>query len=130
MSFISSVVAILGGMIAASSLIESKSPGSKGFISSISQYKSVIGVLLLLWGLIGFFRILSNGLFSSGIIGLCVVTAEFVVGFLLAYELVQEYILKNNAKASEVGADMKRGLSQYQVPAGVALIILGVISFF
>ncbi len=125
---IQSIVAILGGLIAATPFITSKRPTASGFLHSISEYRGYIGIALLIWGIIGFFRLLSHGLFSSGAIGLCVTAAEFVVGFLLAYDLVQEHLLKNNAKASEVGSDMKKGLSQFEVPAGIVLIVCGVLS--
>ncbi len=125
-----SIIAVLGGLIAAAPFINSKRSTSSGFIHSISEYSGYIGVALLIWSIIGILRLLSNGLFSSGITGLCIIVAEFIVGFLLAYELVQEHLLKNNVKASEVGADIKRSLSQYQIPAGIALIVFGIISFF
>ncbi len=125
---IHAIVAILGGIIAASPLIISKRPTSGGFISSISEYKGYIGVALTFWGIVGIIRILSNGFaYAGGIIGTCMYIAEFVVGFLLAYELIQNYLLKNNARATEIGRNMKKGLSQYQVPAGIALIVIGVL---
>ncbi|GEM_PF-2974872 len=125
------IIAILGGAIAASSYIIDKRPGTSKFIQSIKEYKSFFGVLLLFWGGKGVLTLIFRGLSNSGgLLRICTYAAEFVVGFLLAYELLQKYVLKNSDKALEIGEDMNTSFSKYQVPAGIALIILGILSVF
>ena len=125
------IIAILGGAIAASALITERKPETSKFINAIKEYKSFIGVLLLFWGARGMLKLVFRGLSNSGgLITICTYAAEFVVGFLLAYELLEKYVFKKSDKASEIGEDMKSSLSKYQVPAGLALIVLGILSVF
>jgi len=126
---IKAIIAILGGAIAASQLIIEKWPSSAKFLKSISEYKGVFGVILTIWGILGIFRVLRGGIFGNTM-DLILSASEFIVGFLLAYELIQQHLLKNSERATEIGEDMKTGLAKYQVPAGIVLIVLGVISLF
>ena len=61
-------------------------------------------------------------------IGLGVSAVEFVVGFLLAYSLISKYLLEKNETAKAKGQELRLKLTKYQVPAGVALIVLGILS--
>lgn len=120
------IVAILGGLVAASSYIISKRPNTQGFIASVAEYKGYLGVILSLAGFFGVWRSLFHGISNTGgIISLALSAAEALVGFLLAYDLYKKYILSKSAKASEMGAELKRGIEQYQVPAGLILLVLG-----
>nr|MBS9767219.1 hypothetical protein [Flavobacteriaceae bacterium] len=79
------------------------------------------------WGIISMFlNIGSIGM--AWAIGLGVSVVEFVVGFLLAYGLISKYLLEKNETAKEKGAELRQKLVKYQVPAGIILIVLGVIS--
>ncbi|TCI85087.1 hypothetical protein [Tenacibaculum sp. M341] len=121
---IRAIVAILGGVIAASSLIVAKKPNAKDLIDKLVPFQGLIGVLLTIWGVLGVLSIFKHG----SIIALLVAGLELVVGFLLAYSLISKYILENNDEAKEKGQALRAKLVQYQVPAGVALAILGVLS--
>ena len=123
---VAAIIAILGGLIAASSLIVSKKPNAKELLDKLAPYQGIIGVILLVWSVFGVLSLLGG--FS--IIGLAVVAVEFIVGFLLAYSLLSKYLFSKNEAAKEKGQALRLKLAKYQVPAGVILIILGVISFF
>ncbi len=120
------ILAILGGLVAASSYIISKRPNAQGFIATVAEYKGFIGVILTLVGLMGIWRSLFQGIANTGgIISLALWTAEAIVGFLLAYDLYKKYFLSKSPKASEMGAELKKGIEKYQVPAGLILFVLG-----
>ncbi len=123
---LSAIIAIIGGIIAASSLIVAKKPNAQELIDKLTPYQGWIGVVLAFWGVWGI--ISSLGHFS--LIGIAVSAVEFVVGFLLGYGLISKYLLEKNETAKAKGQELRMKLTKYQVPAGVILIVLGVLSLF
>lgn len=127
---LSAIIAIVGGIIAASSLIVAKKPNAQELIDKLTPYQGWIGVVLTIWGVKGIFYSIST-ISYIGLgwgIGLGVSVVEFVVGFLLAYGLISKYLLEKNETAKAKGQQLRLKLTKYQVPAGVILIILGVLS--
>ncbi len=61
------------------------------------------------------------------VIWLVLALAEFTVGFLLGYSLISKYILEKNETAKIKGEALRLKLVNYQVPAGIILILLGVL---
>ena len=51
-----------------------------------------------------------------------------IVGFLLAYSLISKYLLEKNETAKQKGQQLRAKLIKYQVPSGVILVILGILS--
>lgn len=127
---LSAIIAIIGGIIAASSLIVAKKPNAQELIDKLTPYQGWIGVVLTFWGVWGIIQSILNikyiGLAWG--IGLGVSAVEFIVGFLLAYSLISKYLLEKNETAKAKGQELRAKLTKYQVPAGVALIVLGVLS--
>jgi hypothetical protein len=126
---LTSIIAILGGLIAASSLIVAKKPNAQELLDKLTPFQGWIGVVLTVYGVWGILQSLLN-LGSIGLwwmISLAVSAVMFTVGFLLAYSLISKYLLEKNETAKEKGQLLRQKLTKYQIPAGVALIILGVI---
>ena len=117
-----SIIAILGGLIAASSLIIAKKPNAQELLDKLTPYQGWIGVVLLAWSIRGILGLLSY--FS--IIQLVGNAVMFIVGFLLAYGLLSKYLLEKNETAKEKGQQLRVKLVKFQVPAGVILFALGV----
>ncbi|WP_298781854.1 hypothetical protein [uncultured Polaribacter sp.] len=127
---LSAIIAIVGGLIAASSLIIAKKPNAQELLDKLTPYQGWIGVVLTFWGVWGiiqsFLNIGSIGMYWS--IGLAISAVEFIVGFLLAYSLISKYVLEKNETAKAKGQELRQKLTKYQVPAGVILIVLGVLN--
>ncbi|WP_397363687.1 hypothetical protein [Olleya sp. R77988] len=127
---LSAIIAILGGLIAASSLIVAKKPNAQELLDTLTPYQGWIGVILTFWGIRGivysFIYIGSMG--TTWIIALAVSACMFIVGFLLAYSLISKYLLEKNETAKIKGQQLRSKLVNYQVPAGIVLFILGVLS--
>ena len=121
---LSSIIAIIGGIIAASSLIVAKKPNAQELLDKLTPYQGWIGVVLLIWSIQG---IIASIRFFS-IIGLATSAVMFIVGFLLSYALISKYLLEKNETAKEKGQQLRAKLVKYQVPVGVILIVLGVLS--
>ncbi len=124
------IIAIIGGILAASPAIIAKKPNAKELIDKLTPYQGWIGVLLAFWGAWGIIQsVLSLTSFSIGwLIYLGVNIVEFVVGFILGYGLISKYLLEKNEAAKEKGQALRLKLLKYQIPAGIILIVLGVLS--
>lgn len=130
---VSAIIAILGGILAASSLIISKKPNAKELIDKLTPYQGWIGVILTFWGVWGIISsILNIGLLSTvplyWSIGLAVSVVTFIVGFLLGYGLISKYLLEKNDAAKAKEQELRLKLVKYQVPSGIILIILGILA--
>ena len=127
---ISSIIAILGGILAMSPMIISKKPNAKELIDKLTPYQGWIGVVITFWGVWGIIQSITSigsiGLYWG--LGLGISVVEFIVGFLLAYGLISKYLLENNETAKEKGQELRLKLANYQIPAGVVLAILGILS--
>lgn len=121
---LSAIIAIIGGLIAASSLLVAKKPNAQELIDKLTPYQGWIGVILLVWSIRGMLGLMSY--FS--IIYLIIIIVEFVVGFLLAYGLLSKYLLEKNETAKAKGQILRVKLAKFQVPAGVILLLLGLYS--
>lgn len=128
-----SIISILGGVLAAAPLIVAKKPSSKEYFNHLaSTYQGWVGAILIfrgVWGLIQSFLHINLIGFSWGLM-VAVSIVEFIVGFLLAYSLISKYLLEKNDTAKEKATILKAKLVKYQVPAGIILIVLGIISLF
>lgn len=127
---LSAIIAILGGLIAASSLIVSKKPNAQELLDKLTPYQGWIGVVLTFWGVWGILQAVLNlgSIGTAWMIFLAVSAVQFIVGFLLAYSLISKYLLEKNETAKEKGQLLRQKLIKYQVPAGVILVVLGVLS--
>lgn len=127
---ITAIIAILGGILASSSIIIARKPNAKELIDKLTPFQGWIGIVLAFWGAWGIIQsVLHLSSFSvPWIIGLAVSVVEFVVGFILGYGLISKYLLEKNETAKEKGQALRLKLLKYQVPAGIILIVLGVLS--
>ncbi|REC41977.1 MULTISPECIES: hypothetical protein [Chryseobacterium] len=124
------IIAILGGLLASSSIIIAKKPNAKELIDKITPFQGWIGVILAFWGLWGLISSVLNigNLGLYWMIALVVAVVEFVVGFLLGYGLISKYLLESNETAKEKGNALRMKLTRYQIPAGLILWVLGILS--
>jgi len=123
------IIAIAGGLIAASSLIVAKKPNAQELLDKLTPYQGWIGVILTIWSITVLFSALTN-IGSMGIAWIITVSlgaAMFIVGFLLAYSLISKYVLEKNETAKAKGQQLRAKLVKYQVPAGMALVVLGIL---
>jgi hypothetical protein len=127
---LTTIIAILGGLIAAAPFIIAKQPNAKEYLDKLTPYQEWIGVLLTLYGVLGLLRgVLGFGALSlRWAISIGNSAAMFVVGFLLAYSLISKHLLSKNETARVKGQELRAKLIYYQVYAGLALIALGIAS--
>lgn len=122
-----SLLAIVAGVLASSSLIISKIPVLKKYIHYLTPFQAVLGFILLAYGLIYFVQYIFL-IINFNFIGLLLSVLEIIVGFLLSFDLLSRLFLEKNAKSKAKAALLRLNLLKYQVQAGLLLVVLGVIS--
>ena len=128
------ITLIVLSIVAVPSLILAKKPNAKELLDKVAPYQGWAGVLFCLWGIWGIIDCLLNlNYFSFGMWGIIVwVTAfvcsavEAILGFMLGYNLIVEYVLSKNEKTAEKGAQIQAKLSPLQGTVGIVGIIAGV----
>ena len=130
--FITAILLILCGVLAAAPLIVSKAPDSQKMIENLRPLQGGMGLIVCLWGIYIVIRMLLNIDALSvvpvrWIIVLVTGLVSILLGFLLGYPLFQRFALSGSANASARGEQMQRSLNVYQVPLGVAGIVLGIV---
>jgi hypothetical protein len=126
------ILLILGGVLAAASLIVQKQPNAKEMIAKLVPFQGIVGIILLVWGLLALLFWVLPALswmlrwsFISGLILLLSVLVTIGLGFLLGYGLIAQYVLSKNADAARSGEAIHMKLARIQVPLGLVAIGLG-----
>lgn len=127
------ILAIIGGLLAASSLIASKSQDAGEALKKLAPYQGIIGVIILALGLYYFlFHSLPNigtlVKFTGGLFAIITQVLMVLVGFILAYGLIAEKLLSKNEAAQEKGAQAAQKLTKIQIPLGIALAVCALLA--
>lgn len=127
------ILAIIGGLLAASSLIAQKSQDAGNALKKLAPYQGIIGVILLVLGLYYFlFHSLAHlgamMKYSAGLFGLIMQILMILVGFILSYSLLSEKLLSKNETAQEKGAQAAQKLTKIQIPLGIALAVCALLA--
>jgi hypothetical protein len=130
--FITAILLILCGVLAAAPLIVSKAPGARQSIENLRPFQGGMGLVVCLWGIYVVIRMLLNlDLLRFAPVRWIILMATGLVsvllGFLMGYTMIQRFVLSGSAQAAAKGEQMERKLSTYQVPLGVAGIALGLV---
>lgn len=129
------ITAIIGGLLAAASLVTKFVPNSDKLIDVLTPYAGWIGVVMFIsgvyWTLFG--SILNLALLTAAPITWVVITATsvsiLVVGFLLGFGLITKYALGKNEAALEKGQRIRAKLIPFQAIFGVICMVAGVLNF-
>jgi hypothetical protein len=130
MDFITAILLILCGVLAAAPLIVSKAPNAQKTIENLRPLQGGLGLVVCLWGIWVVIRALMNVRYIgaaplSWIIFFATGLVEVLLGFLLGYPLIQQFVLSGSDAAAARGAEAERKLAGYAVPLGVIGIVLG-----
>jgi len=125
------IALILLSLLAIPSLILSKRPDAKQVLDQIAPYQGWIGLVFCVWGLWVLFRaILALKLLAiapfwwlSWVIGGLL---QFLLGFLLGYPVINQFLLSKNADAKEKGEQLMAKIRPIQEKLGLAGIAFGI----
>ena len=126
---------IAAGALSIPTLIAAKQPNAKEVLDKMVPFQGVIGIILLLWGLFSLISDVFSAGFSLfmrffpiwGIIYIVSVLVAIGLGILLGYGLISKYALSKNADAARSGEMVRSKIAAFQVPLGIAGIVLGVL---
>src|SRR5579871_4668027 len=109
MIFVSTIIGVLGGILALSSLFVTKAPNAKEKLEKLAKYQGWIGLTMFGWGVWELIQcVLGLGLLGSHplfwIFWLAMGVADFGVGMILGFGLISTYAFRGNAQAIEKGA--------------------------
>jgi hypothetical protein len=118
------LLAIIAGALAAANFVIEKLPNTKEYIEKMIPYQAVIGAVALVLSVLKLLdafalKYVDNFTF---IINLCCIASTAIVGFLLGFPMVQQF-MANDENSKAKAEEIRKKLSAYQVIAG--LIALG-----
>ena len=132
MDIIDAIVIIACGLFCIPSIIARKKPEAKELLATIAQFQGWIGLACFVWGII---KIIRSIQFLDWInyapidwITLCAFSIILtLVGFLLSYGMLLQFVLKNaSGKEKTEAADVHKKINDLQIPLGFACLIIGV----
>ncbi|MDR0659310.1 MAG: hypothetical protein LBG19_00580 [Prevotellaceae bacterium] len=132
---------IVLSMVAVPSLILSKKPNAKELLDKIAPFQGWAGVFFCFWGLWNLIWILMHfEIMRIGMWGillwatyLAYAAITCILGFMLGYNLIVEYVLSKNEKTAEKGVRVQAKLAEMQGIVGILGVIIGlwmIILFF
>lgn len=131
MIFISTIIGVLGGLLAMSSLIVSRRPDAADKLATLAKYQGWIGLTMFGWGVweliecvLGLSYLAAHPL--MGIFWVVMALADFSVGLILGFGLISTYAFRGNQMAIEKGNNLRAGLVKFQVPLGLLAIITSI----
>ena len=137
MIFVSTIIGVLGGILAMSSLFVGKSPQASQQLEKLAKYQGWIGLTMFGWGVWELIEtVLGLGLLGQRpllwMFWLAMAFADFAVGLILGFGLIATYALRGNATAIEKGNRLRASLVKFQVPLGALAIVtsLGYTAFW
>src|SRR5215472_9836596 len=110
-------------------------PWSKQGLDRLLPYQALIGIVGVVWGLLWGIRLLAGAgmpMHMSPIgwlLNLIGAVVSVLLGLLLGYTWIDQYILSNNAQFQQRGATMRTRLLVRQGSLGWSAVILGVVIF-
>ena len=128
---ISTVLGVVGGILAMSSMLVSRKPNAAQLIDKLVPYQGYVGTTMFFWGVWE----LIDCVRSLGMLGshpliwgfwLLMAIADFSVGMILGFGLISTYAFRGNPTAIQKGQALRQALVKFQVPLGFLAILTSV----
>jgi hypothetical protein len=126
---------IVGGILAASSLIVARKPNAQELIDKLTPYQGWIGIALFIGGIVDTIFLIRyiGGMFQASVLlslfYIVAVPTELLIGFMLGFGLITKYALSKNETAMAKGQSIRAKLAPIQGILGLISIAVGVIYF-
>ncbi len=120
------IILILLGVLASSSMIVKMKPDATDLIDKIVPIQGWLGLVGFVLGIYYTFLVLTSGYFS--IIYLSITLLMAALGLLMGFGLISKYMLSKNEQAMAKGEAIRSKLATFQIPLGIAGIVLGALS--
>jgi hypothetical protein len=130
MYYVVPILLILGGILAASSLIVAKKPEAKDLIAKLTPYQAIIGVALLGTGIWNLFLALTSwhllAAMSVRPVYVIIAFVSIISAILLGLMFGMPMVGRLSASGAAKGAEMAKKLAPYQVLIGLVGMGCGV----
>lgn len=132
MDFVVPIVLILGGILAASTVIIAKRPDAQQAINKLVPFQGAIGIALLVFGVIWLLRSINiikamSGYPIFGATTLTVVGASILLGVLFGMPLIVR-LIPGDSPAEQKAAQFAANIAGFQVLIGLAGIVAGILA--
>ena len=133
MHWLFSILLIVVGALAAYTGIVRNWPNLRQGLDRIVPYQGWIGIVALVWGAINLIHLLLHlGMMSMMpaawlILAIVANVVAVLLGLVLGYGVIAQYLLTNNPDARRKGEDMRAKVAGRQIALGWAAIALGVL---
>lgn len=127
-----SVITILAGALGAAGFILGKRPDAKPMFEKLAPFQGGIGIVGVVFALIGLLQILTNigTLLKAALVGTVIALAGDAAllgtGFLLGFSLIANGMAKK-PEAAQKAEELRAKLLKFQIPMGFVCIVLGVL---
>ncbi|MEZ5967132.1 MAG: hypothetical protein R3F56_25075 [Planctomycetota bacterium] len=124
---------IVGGLIAASSLIIVRKPNARQVFARIAPYQGILGLLMLGAGIWWALRVMPHaaGLLRAaplaGAVTIGAVTTTLLIGFFLGFGLLESRLRGKSEAAAAKAQNAHAKLARVQAPLGMAGVVLGIL---
>jgi hypothetical protein len=136
MGILFSLFLIVVGALAAYPKVIQTWPSGKDLIDKLLPYQGVIGIVVLVWGVVGVFTLLFSHMqvmltYSPvrWLIWMAAYVDAVLLGLLLGYVLIAQYVLASNLDLQRRAEVIRAKLTPRQISLGIAGIVLGVLGF-
>jgi hypothetical protein len=131
---ITTAIIVIGGILAAASLIVARKPDATKLIEKLTPYQGWTGVVMFFWGTWGLinslrFMSLLSAAPLTWIFALTASVVMMVVGFLLGFGLLTKWTLANSPAAQIRGQQIRAKLAPLQGTFGLLAIAVGLVNF-
>ena len=133
MHWLFSILLVFVGALAAYAGIVRNWPNLRQGLDKIVPYQGVLGLVALAWGTLNLLHILLHlgGYTMMPTVWLILALAANVIavllGLILGYGLIAQYLLTNSPEARRKGEDLRAKIAPRQIALGWAAIVLGVL---
>lgn len=123
------IISIIGGLIASSSLLLKHTPISKVHINKILPLQTIIGLLLIGWGVWGAYQFVTNfTAMGFNLIFIASFVSQLLVGIILTYDYFSKNTV-NNSESTYANNTVNSKLGIIKTLAGLVLLGIGIWSF-
>jgi hypothetical protein len=133
MHWLFSILLIVVGALAAYAGIVRNWPNMRQGLDKIVPYQGILGIVALVWGALQLLHILLHlGGYSMMptfwlILALAANVIAVLLGLILGYGLIAQYLLTNSPDARRRGEDLRARIAPRQMALGWAAIVLGLL---
>ncbi len=120
-------LSVIAGFLASSNFVIERLPNAKEWLIKILPYQVIIGLVAFIFSVLKFLELFNSkdSFFTNFLVLICCCSTA-IVGFLLGFPMVQQWITSDENSKQKAG-QLRKKLLPYQVLAGLVSLICGIL---